>query len=160
VDTKVFKNTQAKIKRSKHPRRRQRYSIIGAGRIVQLLQKKLNKIYVWLAVDRVRGEVVDFEVTTSREFSAYLPMAFRLEERCNIEISASDYYAVYGQYKIAEKHIMTKVETSLVESKNSLIRHYLARFNRKTKRYSKAIDMIENSILMLFNKNILLSIIG
>ena len=99
-------------------------------------------------------------MTTSREFSAYLPMAFRLEERYNIEISASDYYAVYGQYKIAGRHIMTKAETSLVESKNSLIRHYLARFNRKTKRYSKAIDMIENSILMLFNKNMLISIIG
>ncbi|MCC8369842.1 MAG: IS1 family transposase, partial [Rickettsia endosymbiont of Stiretrus anchorago] len=41
---------------------------------------------------------------------------------------------------------------------NSLLRHYLARFNRKTKRYSKAIDMIYNSILLLFNKNLLLSI--
>ncbi len=104
--------------------------------------------------------MVDFEVTTSREFSAYLPLAFRLDERYNIEISASDYYAVYGQYKIAQRHIMTKAETSLVESKNSLLRHYLARFNRKTKRYSKAIDMIENSILLLFHKNILMSIFG
>ncbi len=52
---------------------------------------------------------------------------------------------------------MTKAETSLVESKHSFIRHYLARFNRKTKRYSKAIDMIENSLLMLFNKELLLS---
>ena len=47
---------------------------------------------------------------------------------------------------------MTKKETALVESKNALLRHYLARFNRKTKRYSKAKDMIENSILLLFNK--------
>ena len=99
-------------------------------------------------------------MTQSCEFSAYLPMAFRLEKRYDIDISASDYYSVYGQYKIAKTHIMTKKETALVESKNSLIRHYLARFNRKTKRYSKSIDMIENSILMLFNKNILLSIIG
>tara|TARA_B100000003_G_scaffold134373_1_gene120583 strand:- start:20 stop:319 length:300 start_codon:yes stop_codon:yes gene_type:complete len=99
-------------------------------------------------------------VTESREFWAYLPLASRLEERYDIDISASDYYAVYGQYKISERHIMTKKETALVESKNSLIRHYLARFNRKTKRYSKAVDMIENSILMLFNKKLLLSIIG
>jgi insertion element IS1 protein InsB len=48
--------------------------------------------------------------------------------------------------------LVTKSETALVESKNSLIRHYLARFNRKTKRYSKALDMITNSILILFNK--------
>jgi len=51
-----------------------------------------------------------------------------------------------------------KAETSLVESKNSLIRHYLARFNRKTKRDSKAMDMIENSLLLLFSqRNELLS---
>ena len=97
-------------------------------------------------------------MTQSRKFWAYLPLATRLAERYDIDISTSDYYAVYGQYKISKRHIITKKETALVESKNSLIRHYLARFNRKTKRYSKAIDMIENSILMLFNKNLLLSI--
>jgi insertion element IS1 protein InsB len=59
---------------------------------------------------------------------------------------------------ISERHVVTKAETSLIESKNSLIRHYLARFNRKTKRYSKAIDMIENSLLLLFNKSLTLSI--
>ncbi len=42
---------------------------------------------------------------------------------------------------------------------HSLIRHYLARFNRKTKRYSKAFDMILNSLLILFHKPLLLSIL-
>ena len=84
-------------------------------------------------------------------------MALRLEERYEIEIACSDHYEVYDKYKIAKKHYFTKAETALVESFNSLIRHYLARFNRKTKRYSKAIDMIYNSILMLFNKDLLLS---
>ena len=55
---------------------------------------------------------------------------------------------------------MTKAETSLVESFNSLIRYYLARFSRKTKRYSKAVDMIYNSVMMLFNKELLLSIVS
>jgi insertion element IS1 protein InsB len=104
--------------------------------------KKTNKIYIWLAVDRDRREVIDFEVTESREFSAYLPMAMRLEEAYKIEISCSDYYDVYGKYRISKERYMTKSETSLVESFNSLLRHYLARFNRKTKRYSKAVDMI------------------
>lgn len=85
-------------------------------------------------------------------------MATRLEESYEIDISCSDYYNVYSKFRIAQKHYMTKAETSLVESFNSLLRHYLARFNRKTKRYSKAIDMIYNSILMLFNKELLVSI--
>ena len=82
----------------------------------------------------------------------------RLSENYDIDICATDYYDVYNKFHIAKRHIMTKKETALVECKNSLIRHYLARFNRKTKRYSKAIDMIANSILLLFNKNLLLSI--
>ena len=50
---------------------------------------------------------------------------------------------------------VSKAEPSLIESKNSLIRHYLARFNRRTKRYSKVFDMIFNSLLILFNKSLL-----
>ena len=115
---------------------------------------------MWLAVDRDRNKVVDFEVTTSREFSSYLPLALRLEKNYQISISCSDHYDVYRKFNIAKKHYSTKAETSLVESFNSLIRHYLARFNRKTKRYSKALDMIYNSILMLFNKDLLISILG
>jgi insertion element IS1 protein InsB len=87
-------------------------------------------------------------------------MALRLESSYEIEISYSDHYGVYGKYKIAGHHCMTQAETSLVESFHSLIRHYLERFNRRTKRYSKAIDMMVNSVIMLFNKDLLLSIIG
>jgi len=89
-----------------------------------------------------------------------LPLAFRLQKNYEIEISCSDHYEVYDKFKIAKKHYFTKAETSLVESFNSLIRHYLARFNRKTKRYSKALDMIHNSILMLFNKETMLSMLS
>ncbi|MGX6960724.1 MAG: IS1 family transposase [Rickettsia endosymbiont of Pentastiridius leporinus] len=96
------------------------------------MPKKTNKIYIWVAVDRNRNKVVDFEVTTNREFNSYLSMALRLEANYKIKISCSDYYDVYGKYIISEKHYMTKKETALVESFNSLIRHYLARFNRKT----------------------------
>jgi insertion element IS1 protein InsB len=86
-------------------------------------------------------------------------MATRIEKSFNIKILCTDGYDVYAKYRLAFRHVVTKAETSLVESKNSLIRHYLARFNRKTKRYSKAIDMIENSLILLFNKDLLSSIV-
>ncbi|WP_339040210.1 IS1 family transposase [Candidatus Lariskella endosymbiont of Hedychridium roseum] len=123
-----------------------------------VIAKKTNKVYIWLAVDRDRNKVVDFEVSIVRDFASYLPIAMRLQSSYEIEISCSDHYDVYEKFRIAKKHYSTKAETSLVESFNSLIRHYLARFHRKTKRYSKAIDMIYNSILMLFNKDLLISI--
>jgi insertion element IS1 protein InsB len=109
-------------------------------------------------VDRVRNKVVDFEVSVNRDFEPYFHLARRIESKYMIEISCSDQYNVYGKYRLREKRYFTKKETALVESFNSLIRHYLARFNRRTKRYSKAFDMIYNSILLLFNKDLLLSI--
>jgi insertion element IS1 protein InsB len=51
-----------------------------------------------------------------------------------------------------EKLLQTKAETFTVEGYNSRIRHYLARFKRKGKCYSKAQHMIEKSLNLLFLK--------
>jgi IS1 family transposase len=50
------------------------------------------------------------------------------------------------------KHIANKKETCLIESINSRIRNYLARFVRKTKRYSKSVEMLALSLYLLFDK--------
>ena len=97
-------------------------------------------------------------MSENRDFASYQAMAMRLEEKYKIDILCTDYYPVYSKFRIARKHVQSKAETSLVESFNSLIRHYLARFNRKTKRYSKSIDMVKDSLNLLFNKDIMLSI--
>lgn len=80
-------------------------------------------------------------------------MSSRLESMYNIEYLCTDAYEAYSKYSISKKHTTTKAETALVESFNSLIRHYLARFNRRTKRYSKALDMIVDSLTLFFNKH-------
>lgn len=46
-----------------------------------LMFKKTSKIYIWLAVDRNRNEVVDIEVSKERDFGAYLQLALRLEKK-------------------------------------------------------------------------------
>jgi insertion element IS1 protein InsB len=110
-------------------------------------------------VDRNRNKVIDIEVSKTRDKSAYVSLAMRMQEAgYKVNIMCTDGYEAYGYYKLAESHVVTKAETCLVESKNSLIRHYLARFHRRTKRYTKAFDMIESSLLVLFNKSLLLSI--
>lgn len=53
---------------------------------------------------------------------------------------------------LQKKHIQTKAETYTVESYNSRVRHYLARFKRKTKCYTKTEHMIEKSLKLLFLK--------
>ena len=90
----------------------------------------------------------------------FIEMAQRLERKgYKVKILCTDGYEGYASYKLAEVHHVTKSETCLVESKNSLIRHYLARFNRRTKRYSKAFDMIFHSLIVLFYKDFLASIV-
>ena len=70
----------------------------------------------------------------------------RLEKLYSIGVLCSDGYEVYKKYQIAERHFIGKSETCLVESKNSLIRNFLARFNRRTKRFSRSIEMMRVSL--------------
>jgi IS1 family transposase len=87
-------------------------------------------------------------VTSDRSFQSYLPMAFRLENY-DINYICTDDYDVYSKYKISKQHIISKSETCLVEAKNSSYRDNLARLNRRTKKYSKCITMLELSIYIL-----------
>lgn len=61
----------------------------------------------------------------------------------------SDYWASYCEFVPGHKHMQSKCETFTVEGYNSRIRHYLARFRRKSKCYSKAEHMIEKSLKLL-----------
>lgn len=70
----------------------------------------------------------------------------------DVGIYCSDYWKSYCEFVPPEKHIQSKDETFTVEGYNSLVRHFLARFKRRTKCYSKAIHMIEKSLLLLMLK--------
>ncbi|OAV63724.1 IS1 transposase [Bacteroidales bacterium Barb6] len=70
----------------------------------------------------------------------------------DVSFYCSDYWKSYKEFIPAEKHLQTKAETFTVEGYNSRIRHYLARFKRKGKCYSKAEHMIEKSLKLLFLK--------
>jgi len=69
----------------------------------------------------------------------------------------SCYCEAFKMMGIPEAHSMTKSQTHLIESSNSSIRDNLARFNRKTKRYTKSIDMLIISLDLFFNRNLVLS---
>ena len=118
-----------------------------------------NGFYIWLAVDRNRNKVIDVEISEKRDAKSYKELAERIKKNYNVNLLCTDYYSVYQKHSFAKEHLQTKAETSLVESKNSSIRDNLARFNRRTKRFSKVIEMAKLSILMLFNKEMLYTFI-
>jgi insertion element IS1 protein InsB len=51
----------------------------------------------------------------------------------------------------SQKHIQTKAATFTVEGYNSLVRHFLARMKRKSKCYSKTMEMLNLSLLLLMH---------
>lgn len=104
-------------------------------------------------MDRNRNKVIDIVVSRNRAKWVYVRMAQRLTRKgYKVQILCTDGYEGYSYYKLTERHVVSKAETSLVESKNSLIRLNLARFNRKTRRLSKAFDMIFASLIVLIYK--------
>jgi insertion element IS1 protein InsB len=64
----------------------------------------------------------------------------------------TDHWKPYEEMLSSQFHIQSKAQTYTIEGYNSRIRHYLARFKRKGKCYSKAVHMIEKSLNLLFLK--------
>ena len=63
---------------------------------------------------------------------------------------APDSWKMYKKYLPPDKHIASKTETHCIASQNCRVRHYLARFTRKTLCYSKSKAMVHLSLALLF----------
>ena len=63
---------------------------------------------------------------------------------------ATDKWKVYRQLIHENKLIQSKAETHIIESQNCRVRHYLARFKRKTPCYSKSVAMVNLTLLLFF----------
>ena len=107
---------------------------------------------MWIALDRATYRVIGFHLgnrdnnTLSQFYESQL-----------IDINVNTYHSDYWEsYKMLPKYgeslKMSKSLTTHIESFNSLIRHYLARFHRKTKCYSKSQEYVQYSLILLFNK--------
>ena len=88
----------------------------------------------WIDDDRNRNQIVDFEVGV-RGQDTYKKMEDRIRKKYSVKKLCTDKKAL--KKKLQKNTRETKAETSSAPSKNSLIRHYLARINRRTKRYSR-----------------------
>ena len=66
---------------------------------------------------------------------------------------ATDDLPVYASVLPSDKHVTGKGHTHHIESFNANVRHYLARFRRKTRCYSKSVEMVAASLNLLFHKD-------
>ena len=115
--------------------------------------------WIWTAVNREAREYVDF-VIGNRGTETGMRLWNRIKTNIKGKVMA-DYWKSYKEMIPEEKLIQTKKETYTVESYNGLIRHFLARFRRKSKCYSKSADMLKYTLMLFFAKrNNMLSILN
>ena len=109
---------------------------------------------MWTAVDRKTKELVGFQVGT-RETKYFEKLSQKIN---HIETKkyASDYWKAYDLIN-PNNRLIGKAHTYNVERMNRLLRHYLARFTRKTYCWSKSLSMIEDSVLLFLHRHSLLT---
>jgi IS1 family transposase len=88
--------------------------------------------------------------------SLYRKVKQRIPNIATIYTDANSCYRLAFQRNgVTEPHIETKAQTHLIEASNSSIRDNLARFNRRSKRYSKSIEMLDYSLALFFNRHLI-----
>ena len=63
---------------------------------------------------------------------------------------ATDRLEPYTDFLPADQHLRSKKHTQAIESFHATVRHYLARFHRRTHCYSKSIDLVRATLNLFF----------
>ena len=111
---------------------------------------KKKKCWIWIAHDRERKRVIDFELG-SRGYKTGLRLWERIK-KLNVVKFASDDWAAYQQFIPQDRHLIGKQYTENIEGFNSNYRLFLKRLNRRTKCYSKSKEMLKASLNLVINK--------
>ena len=110
--------------------------------------KKTQKCWVWLALDRLGKRCIGIEVgKRNTETGKRLWKQLNLFEGSTV---FTDYFPAYNSIVENVCHVVGKAYTWGIESANSRVRHYLARFRRKTFCYSKLFDMVKATLILFF----------
>ncbi len=124
--------------------------------IYTFVKKKQQRAVVWLAYCRESGRVVSYVIGEGKE--AAIQLYKQTKAKCpHISYIATDANSCYGsafaEHKVKEEYIVTKAQRHLIASVNSSIRAHLARFNRRSKRFSKSWQMLYYTLLLFFNQD-------
>ncbi|WP_157196622.1 IS1 family transposase [Methanococcoides burtonii] len=108
-----------------------------------------NKKYcwIWIAVDRDGKRFIDCSFG-SRGTETGLKLWKKLKGKEIGEVM-TDHWRAYAEFVPEKIHTQSKAETYTVEGYNSIFRHFLARLRRKSKCYTKSLEMLKYSVLLL-----------
>jgi IS1 family transposase len=121
--------------------------------------KKQERTVAWTAFSRREKRLVAFEtgVGPAAARSIYRkPKALRPKLSPIYTDANSGYRVALSQTEAKEPHTMTKRETHLIKRSDNRLRDHLARFNRKTKRFSKTPEMLRITLDLFIHRHLVL----
>ena len=110
------------------------------------LKKKEDKLWIWLAFDRAGRRLVGWEC--GDRDAATLNRLLKRLERWNVTLYCTDEFGPYDSLLPVGRHYMGKDQTVAIERVNSRLRHWFARFRRRTCVVSKTIAMVDATIAL------------
>jgi insertion element IS1 protein InsB len=120
--------------------------VIVVDEMWHYLSCKANKLWIWTAIDRETGRLVDWECG-GRDATTFVQLLKRLK-RWGVRLFCTDDYVVYESELAIGQHYQGKDMTVQAERTHSCLRHWLARFRRRTCVVSRSKDMVDRSIAL------------
>lgn len=114
---------------------------------------------IWTAFSRNQNRVVAYHIGDKGVSSAMTIYWLVKQAVGSIKAIYTDanscYRLAFERMGISEPHTQTKAQTHLIEASNSSIRDNLARFNRRSKRFSKTHHMLDVTLCLFFNRHLI-----
>lgn len=110
------------------------------------LGHKANKLWVWTAIDPDSGHLMDWECG-DRDAITFKRLLERLK-RWGVHLFCTEDYIVYENELPIGVHYQGKDQTGAAERTHGRLRHWLARFRRRTCVVSKSKEMVNRSIAL------------
>jgi insertion element IS1 protein InsB len=126
--------------------------VIEVDEMWHYLGAKANKMWIWTALDRATGRLIDWECG-GRDQMTFERLLARLW-RWKVRLVCTDEYVVYEQSLSAGRHYAGKDQTVALERTHSRLRHWLARFRRRTCVVSRSREMVDRSIALIAHLHI------
>jgi insertion element IS1 protein InsB len=108
---------------------------------VALPQKKRHKLWIWKALDRDTGHLLDWECGR-RDAATLKKLVDRLAPWA-VTFYCTDHWQVYAAVIPSEKLVMSKAHTEAIERNHCRQRHGFGRFKRKSIIVSKSKEMVD-----------------
>ena len=118
----------------------------GARRDVALRRNKTRKLWIWKALERATGRLIDWQCG-DRDQATLERLLGRLEP-WGVRLFCTDDWAPYDAALPAGRHYIGKDQTRRSESNNARQRHWFARFRRRTCVVSRSVAMVEATMAL------------